>query len=200
MAEDDEPVDDLVAEVMGTWDHRTLPANIHLGQDCFIESPKLLARFRSSRDPGLVLGDRVHLYQGGWGGALTVDGTGLLEIGDDSILVGAQIMCADHITIGRRVVVSYNAVIADSDFHPRDPAQRRHDAISGAPFGEFVGYSPRYTAPVVIEDDVHIGINAIVLKGVTIGAGATVEPGAVVTTDVPAHAIARGNPATIVTR
>ena len=190
--------DPTLDELTGDWDYATLPANVHVGRDCFIERASLFGPLESTRDPGLVLGERVRLYAGGWGGAITVKATGLLEIGDDSVLVGAQIMCADHIVIGRRVVISYNAVIADSDFHPRDPELRRRDAISGAPFGDFVGYSARLTAPVIIEDDVSIGINAIVLKGVRIGEGAEVHAGAVVTGDVPAGGRAVGNPATIV--
>jgi acetyltransferase-like isoleucine patch superfamily enzyme len=49
--------------------------------------------------------------------------------------------------------------------------------------------------PVVIEDDVWIGWNATILKGVRVGAGAVVEPGAVVTRDVPPGARVAGNPA-----
>lgn len=190
----DPEVDDL----RGAWDYASLPANVSLGRDVFIETRRLLDAFGSDRDPGLVLGDRVRLYAGGWGGLLTVEPAGLLEIGNDSVLVGPQIMCADHIVLGEGVVVSYNAVIADSDFHPRDPQQRRHDAISGAPFGDFVGYAPRYTAPVLIGDGASIGINAIILKGVTIGAGARIGAGAVVTRDVPAGASVEGNPGRVV--
>ena len=190
--------DELVAEVMGDWDYSTLPTNVHISRECFIESPRLLAQFASTRDPGLVLGDRVRLYQGGWGGGISVQPAGLVEIGDDSVLIGAQIMCADHIVIGCRTAISYNVVIADSDFHARDPDQRREDAIAGASFGATSTATSRLqTAPVTIGDDVTIGINAIVLKGVTIGAGAQIQPGAVVTTDIPAGATATGNPAHI---
>ena len=187
--------EDEVVDALGTWDRSTLPANIDVGADVVIESRRLLAPFRSTRQPGLVIGDRVRLYAGGWGGALTVEANGFLEIGDDSILTGAQIMCSDHVRIGRRVTISYNAVIADSDFHPRDPDLRRTDAISGAPYGTFTGYAPQVTAPVVVDDEVVIGINAIVLKGVTIGRGAQVYAGAVVTADVAPGAVVRGNPA-----
>jgi acetyltransferase-like isoleucine patch superfamily enzyme len=50
-------------------------------------------------------------------------------------------------------------------------------------------------SPIVINDDVWIGFNATVLKGVTIGRGAVVGACAVVTKDVPAYAIVVGNPA-----
>ena len=197
MAEDPDR-DDLVAEVIGNWDYSRLPPNVRIGRECFIESPKLLAQFASTRDPGLVLGDRVRVYQGGWGGGVSVQPDGLVEIGDDAVLIGAQIMCAEHVVIGCRSVISYNAVIADSDFHARDPEQRREDAIAGASFGGTpAGASRLQTAPVKIGDDVTVGINAIVLKGVTIGAGAQIQPGAVVTTDVPPGATVTGNPARI---
>lgn len=52
--------------------------------------------------------------------------------------------------------------------------------------------------PVTICDDTWIGCNAIILKGVTIGRGAIVGAGAVVTKDVPPYAIVGGNPARII--
>jgi acetyltransferase-like isoleucine patch superfamily enzyme len=51
---------------------------------------------------------------------------------------------------------------------------------------------------VIIEDDVWIGPNATILKGVRIGAGAFIEAGAMVTHDVPPRARVLGNPAQIV--
>jgi acetyltransferase-like isoleucine patch superfamily enzyme len=190
----DDEFDLSIEGLTGRWDYRDLPPNVRLGDGCYIERRRLLAAFNSRRDPGLVLGNRVRLYAGGWGGSISVEPTGLVEIGDDSVLAGVQIMCAESISIGRRVVISYNAVIADSDFHPRDPELRRHDAISGAPYGEFTGFSPRLAAPVVIEDDVTIGINAIILKGAHIGRGAEIFAGSVVTGQIPAGARVVGNP------
>jgi acetyltransferase-like isoleucine patch superfamily enzyme len=52
-------------------------------------------------------------------------------------------------------------------------------------------------APVVIEDDCDIGVGAIILPGVTIGRGAQIGAGAVVSRDIPAYAVAAGVPARI---
>jgi len=176
----------------GGWDHSTLPANIRLGVECYLERKDSFKRFRSTRDPGLVLGERVKAYT--WTD-FNIEPGGLLEVGDDSILVGAVFMCAEHIRLGRRVIVSYNVTIADSDFHPRDPGLRRQDAMANAPEGKRSARPVIVTKPVIIEDDAWIGIGAIILKGVHIGAGARVGAGAVVTTDVPAGAEMAGNPA-----
>jgi acetyltransferase-like isoleucine patch superfamily enzyme len=51
--------------------------------------------------------------------------------------------------------------------------------------------------PVIIEDDVWIGYNATILKGVRIGAAAVVAPAAVVSRDVPPGCVVAGNPARV---
>lgn len=179
----------------GDWDYATLPANIRIGRDCYIERRESFTRFASARDPALVLGDRVHIYT--WS-AFSLDQDGLVEVGDDATLVGAQFMCAEHITVGRRVIVSYNVLIADCDFHPRDPELRRLDAIANAP-GPGRPARPRLSSrPVLIEDDVVVGAGAMILKGVRIGRGAYVQAGAVVTSDVAPGSRVAGNPAHVV--
>jgi acetyltransferase-like isoleucine patch superfamily enzyme len=180
------------AELTGAWDYATLPANVRLGAGCFVERKDSFHRFFSTRRPGLILGDRVTAYT--WT-EFNVEPGGVLEVGDDTILVGPVFMCAESIRIGKRVIVSYNVTTADSDFHPRDPGKRQQDAIANAPYGDRSGRPPLVARPVVIEDDAWIGIGAIVLKGVRIGRGARVAAGAVVTANVPAGATVAGNPA-----
>lgn len=176
----------------GTWDYSVLPENVVLGSDCWFESRKTFLRYRSKQMPGLVVGDRVRAYT--WT-RFSIEPPGVLEIGDDCILVGAMFMGTGHITVGKRVVISYGVVIADSDFHPHDPDLRRLDAIAHSPSGERDARQPVVSRPVVIGDDARIGIGAIILKGVNVGEGARVGPGAVVTSDVAAGALVAGNPA-----
>jgi acetyltransferase-like isoleucine patch superfamily enzyme len=180
------------SEVEGTWDYHTLPANVRLGTGCYLERKESFSRFRSTQEPGLVLGDRVRVYA--WT-AFNVEPSGRIAVGNDTALAGAVFMCADQITLGERVIVSYNVTLADCDFHPRDPELRRQDAVANAPFGDRARRPALVTRPVVIEDDVWVGIGAIVLKGVRIGRGARVGAGAVVAADVPPGAFVAGNPA-----
>ena len=181
-----------VSEITGAWDYRTLPANVRIGAGCYLERKDSFRRFRSTRQPGLVLGDGVTACT--WT-EFNVEPTGLLEVGDDTTLVGAVFMCAESIRVGSRVIVSYNVTIADSDFHPHDPDLRMRDAVANAPFGDRSLRPPLVSRLVVIEDGAWIGIGAIILKGVRVGAGARVAAGAVVTRDVPAGATFAGNPA-----
>lgn len=184
-----------IGELTGDWDYSTLPPNVRVGEGCFIERKESFGRFRSENNPGLVIGDGVRVYT--WT-AFTVEPGGYIEIGDNSTLVGAVFWCAERIVVGRRVVVSHNVMIADSDFHPREPSLRREDATALAPDGSGGERPPLVAEPVFIGDDARIGIGAIILKGARVGAGARIGAGAVVTSDVPPGASVAGNPARII--
>lgn len=110
----------------------------------------------------------------------------ILMIGDDFGMTGGSIVAEQRVTIGSRVTVGANTIIADTDFHPLDALARHNLPLDGA------------TAPVVIEDDVFIGMQSLILKGVTIGAGSIIGAGSVVTRDVPPGVIAAGNPAKVI--
>lgn len=109
-----------------------------------------------------------------------------LRIGDNFGMTGGVIVAEQRIEIGHNVMLGANCMIIDSDFHPLDPVQRRTHPMAGA------------TAPIVIEDDVFVGTNTLVLKGVTIGARSVVGAGSVVTRDIPPGVIAAGNPARVI--
>ena len=179
-------------DITGNWDYSSLPPNVRVGHDCWLERRDSFARFRSEKDPGLVLGDRLRVYT--WT-TFNVEPTGYIEVGDDSVLVGPVFMCAERIVLGRNVTISYHVTIADSDFHPSDPELRIRDAIASSPQGDRRQKPDLVSRPVTIADDVWIGVGAIVLKGVHIGAGARIQAGAVVTRDVPPGALFAGNPA-----
>lgn len=105
----------------------------------------------------------------------------LIEVGDGTRINGASIHATRAIRIGRNCLIAANVAILDSDGHGVAVADRGQHNPSGR--------------PVVIEDDVWIGANALVLKGVTVGRGAIVAAGSVVTKDVAAMTLVGGNPA-----
>lgn len=106
-----------------------------------------------------------------------------LQIGDNSGFNGVLLYSAEQIVIGNNVKVGGGTRIFDTDFHPLDYVARR-TTIEG-----------KKTAPVVIEDDVFIGTNCIIGKGVHIGARSIIAAGSVVVKDIPADEIWGGNPA-----
>lgn len=110
---------------------------------------------------------------------------------------GTRIWSAASITIGSRVLVSHSVNIFDNLTHPLGASQRHQQTRAILERGH-----PRELAlgeqPVTIHDDAWIGAGAFVLRGVTLGQGAIVAAGAVVTKDVPPFSIVAGNPAVIV--
>ncbi len=81
-------------------------------------------------------------------------------------------------------------MIMDTDAHQIDYLARRR--------GRSDKSSIIKSAPISIEDDVWIGANSIILKGVTIGARSIIGAGSVVTKSIPADCIAAGNPCKII--
>ena len=178
------------------WFDAPIPESVVWGDGFYAETAQVFRFIRSRKRPAVVFGEHCSLYSGcsfslGPGGSVTV--------GDFTMLNGALIMCEERITIGSHCMVSWNVGIADSDFHPLDPAQRRIDAQALAPFFENRPPRPKIgTAPVVIGDNVWIGMGAVILKGVAIGENSVVAAGAIVTRDVPPNTVVAGNPAKVV--
>ncbi|MFL0681959.1 MAG: acyltransferase [Algoriphagus aquaeductus] len=115
---------------------------------------------------------------------------GLIEIGNNSGLTSTIISSRSKVTIGDYVKIGANVRIFDHDFHSLDFLQRRN---------HFSDFPNAKTNEILIEDDVFIGTNCIILKGVHIGKGSIVGAGSVVAIkDIPPYSKVFGNPARIV--
>src|SRR2546423_14178445 len=151
---------------------------------------------RSKKPGAVVIGNHVSCYAGC---SFAIGENGRSTIGDFTLLNGALIMAEEKIEIGSFCLVSWNVGIADSDFHPLEPAQRLIDAQALAPYYENRPPRPKLkTAPVKIGDNVWIGMNAVILKGVTIGENSVVAAGSVVTKSVEPNTVVAGDPAVVV--
>jgi acetyltransferase-like isoleucine patch superfamily enzyme len=110
---------------------------------------------------------------------------------------GSRIWSGAKISIGDHVLISHSVSIMDNLTHPIDPLARRRQVNEIYQRGH-----PREIdledIPVRIERDAWIGAHSLVLRGVTIGEGAIVGAGSVVTKDVPPHTIVAGNPARVI--
>jgi len=175
----------------GDWFGGKVPENIEAGEGSVIDSTFCFKHYFASGPIGLRVGRRVTI----WRTSLAVDRDGIVEIGDYCYLTNASLVCSSRITIGSYVMIAGGVTIADSDFHPMAPAARLADSIALSPIGNRSVRPEIDTRPVVIGDDVWIGFNAVILKGVHVGAGAVIEAGAVVAHDVRPGATVSGNPA-----
>jgi acetyltransferase-like isoleucine patch superfamily enzyme len=183
-------------KVEGDWSPNSIPPNVRFGAGFYCETAQVFRQFRSRQPDALTLGDHVSCYSGC---SFALGERATCSIGDFTLLNGAILMADERIEIGSYCLISWNVGIADSDFHPLDPAQRLLDAQALAPY--FAGRPPRpplRTAPVIIGDNVWVGMNAVILKGVTIGDNAVVAAGAVVSKSVPANTVVAGNPAVVI--
>jgi acetyltransferase-like isoleucine patch superfamily enzyme len=178
------------------WYPEPVPANVEFGEGFYCESAQVFKKMLSKKPRAVVFGNHVSVYAGC---SFAVQKDGKCVVGDFTLLNGAIVMAEELVEIGSHCLISWGVGIADSDFHPLEPAQRLIDAQALAPF--FKDRPPRpklKTAPVKIGDNVWIGMNAVILKGVTIGDNSVVAAGAVVTKSIPANTIAAGNPAVTV--
>ena len=104
---------------------------------------------------------------------------GVLTVGDDCGFSGTVIGCFSEITLGNNVRCGANTLITDSDWHLSDPRSGSPKAIN-------------------IKENVWLGVNVIVLKGVTIGKNTVIGAGSVVTKDIPENVVAAGNPCQVI--
>jgi acetyltransferase-like isoleucine patch superfamily enzyme len=118
-----------------------------------------------------------------------------IVIGSGVGMSGTVICAAQSVRIGERVMLGANTTVTDTDSHPIDYRERH---------AVYYGLDPQLAdgatriAPVIIEDDVFVGMHAIIMKGVTIGRGAVIAAGSVVVRDVPAGSVVAGIPARII--
>ena len=110
----------------------------------------------------------------------------VLTVGSHFAMTGGTLCAAERIEIGDHVTIGDNVTVVDSDFHPIDPVRRLTHPNDGQ------------TSPVIIENNVFIGMNSLILKGVKIGEGSVIGAGSVVTKDVPPGVIVAGNPARVI--
>lgn len=108
-----------------------------------------------------------------------------LTIGRNTGMSGVTVYAKQEISIGDNCLIGANCKIFDGDFHPADPKERLKNPNGGK------------CAPVHIGNNVFIGCNSLVLKGVSIGDNSVISAGSVVVKDIPANCLAGGVPAKV---
>jgi acetyltransferase-like isoleucine patch superfamily enzyme len=116
----------------------------------------------------------------------TWSGAARIEIGDGVGMTGVTICAQTLVRIGSRVFIGANTSIVDTDFHPVTSAERNLNPAAGS------------SRAIIIEDDVFIGMGAMILKGSHIGQGSVIGAGSVVAGSVPPYVVFAGNPARLI--
>ena len=157
-------------------------SELRLGQHVYIAQGVLIVE--NTRGGEVSLADKVMIHRYA---ILETGQKGYIHIGaGSSIHPGCQLKAyVQPILVGAGVMIAANVAIYSYD----------HGMMPGVLISEqpLVG-----KAPVVIGDNAWVGTGAIILSGVNVGEGAVIGAGSVVTRDIPANAIAVGNPARVV--
>jgi acetyltransferase-like isoleucine patch superfamily enzyme len=117
-----------------------------------------------------------------------------IELGESCGLSGTIIAASERVVLGNRVQCGANTLITDNDAHSLDARIRRHEIEGTLPRGSKHAVS----RPVIIHDDVWLGMGVTVLKGVEIGPRTVVGAGSLVTKSLPADSLAVGSPARVI--
>lgn len=130
---------------------------------------------------------------------------GYVIIGEHTYIGGGSFISRSGIEIGNNVTIAWGGTFYDHDSHSLDYMKRRrdiddelNDIRNGRNFIANKNWRDVNSKPIKICNDAWIGMNVIILKGVTVGEGAIVGAGSVVTRDVPAWTVVAGNPARVV--
>jgi len=107
----------------------------------------------------------------------TLEEGAIIKIGNNSGFSGVSIGAAKEIIIGNNVLCGANSIITDTDWH-----SDRSNTMPKA---------------VIIEDNVWIGVNTTILKGVRVGKNSIIGASSLVLKDIPPNVIAGGNPCRI---
>lgn len=133
--------------------------------------------------------------------------TGMIKVGDRCHIGNGTLISKSRIEIGNDVTMAWGFTIYDHDSHSVSWNERMNDTVQE--YEDMKKYhdpifskdwSKVNTKPIRISDKVWIGMNVIILKGVTIGEGSVIGAGSVVTRDVAPWSVVAGNPARVVRR
>jgi acetyltransferase-like isoleucine patch superfamily enzyme len=111
-----------------------------------------------------------------------------ISIGNDCGLSSCSIVANSTVIIGNEVLVGAGVVITDTDFHKVNSRNRRYDQDQ----------TDIDCKPVYIGDNVWLGADVKILKGVTIGRNSVVAAGAIVTENVACDTLVAGIPARLI--
>ncbi len=172
---------------------------LNTAPNTFIEGLNLFVR-NPNKDKYLHIGDDSVVS----GNFVFEIASGDITIGNNTFIGGGMFVCVEGIEIGNDVMISWGCTFIDNNSHSLRWSERKNDVsdwkkgLDEQKIGFYKDWSNVKRGKITVKDKAWIGFNCIVMKGVTIGEGAIVAAGSVVTKDVPDWTIVGGNPAKVI--
>lgn len=183
----------IVKEFLAWRRERAIRKNAVVGKD--VRFYMRSACINTGDIANVCIGDHVCMF-----GSIAALYGGKVSIGNHCYIGGGTtIQASDSIEIGDHVIIAGGVRLLDNNIHPVDPRQRlRMTGCADYLKDDLWTWKHAKHAPVIIRENVWIGQEAVIMKGVTVGRGAVVGMRAVVTHDVPEYTVVAGNPARVV--
>jgi acetyltransferase-like isoleucine patch superfamily enzyme len=163
------------------------------GQDYSFKKGALVILADGSTKKDIVIGDNFTLY-----GTLSTQSGGKINIGSNTRLGNnSHIRSVNSIEIGDFTAIADNVVVTDNNNHPLDPVFRRKMKLDKLG-GDMRLWKHSKNSPIIIGENVWIGENSRIHKGVNIGDNAVIAAGSIVTKDVPENSVVAGIPAKVI--
>lgn len=173
---------------------------VTVGDSILGKTFKVVYRVARSK-PSLLVGNKCILMNDN----IFESSEGFISIGNNTFINGGtKIISRTSVSIGDNVTIAWGCIIYDHDSHSIDYRERindQHQQLQDWTSGNFIAnknWDTVNSKPIVIGNNVWLGFDVVVLKGVTIGEGAIIGAKSVVTRDIPAWSVAAGNPAKVV--
>lgn len=182
--------------IEGDWHPNPLPRNIELEEMAYPDTSYSFTTFFSKKPIGFRLG----YASGNYGhGIFTTGENGEIIIGKYVVLQCTRIISNLSVTIKDHCMFSWGSVITDSWITNKTISSLVRRTMLERTAHSYNRHLEILTPqPVIIEENVWVGFEAIILTGVKIGRGAVIGCKTIITEDVPPYAVVVGNPSRII--
>ena len=178
------------------WYPKAIPENLVMDDMVYLDSTYSFACFHSQQPDGFTLGfasgNYLHSH-------FLVGEKGRISVGKYVILEATNILANNSVSIGDHCMFSWGSYITDSWLNKHtDSLEARKDILKKLAQSKYRYLNIPHPKPVIIEDNVWVGFDAVILPGVTLGRGCVVGCKTIISENVPPYAVIVGAPAKIV--
>jgi acetyltransferase-like isoleucine patch superfamily enzyme len=183
-------------QIPNDWFALGMPSNVSIGKNVYIDSSYGFAAVASRENPAIIVGDCAGVYDRA---AFIVGSRGKVTVGAFTVLNGTYIICDERVDIGSHCLLSWGVAISDNWMPSIASVDSRRSALESVP-SDSTRHQPASgkPRPVVIEDNVWVGFDAVIMPGVTLGRGSIIGARSIVRESIPPYAIVVGDPTRII--